>query len=58
MGFLLFILIIVLILQVGFWKTLAAILGAILMIPLLIALLIAIAFFSFAFFVGGFGRRP
>ncbi|HZP20168.1 MAG TPA: hypothetical protein VFB16_08145 [Bauldia sp.] len=53
MPLILFILVVLLILQVGFWKTLFALLGAILMIPLLIILAVAIVFFSLVFFTGG-----
>jgi hypothetical protein len=42
MKFIFFILLVILIAQIGFWKTLAAVLGAVAMIVLLALLLIAV----------------
>lgn len=53
-----FILLVVLIAQVGFWHTLGAILGAVLMIVLLMLLLVAVILVGVVSFVGRLGRGP
>ncbi len=58
MPLLVFILIVLLIAQLGFWHTLAAIIGAVLMIVLLILLAVGILFFGVLSFLGRVGRGP
>lgn len=53
-----FILLVLLIAQVGFWHTLGAILGAVLMIVLLMLLLVAVIMIGIISFVGRLGRGP
>ena len=54
MRFIFFILIILLIAQIGFWNTLGAVLGAVLMFVLLIPLLIAVAVLGGILLLAGF----
>ena len=56
MPILFFILLIVLIAQVGFWKTLGAILGAAMMIVLLIVIIVAVVVIGGFMVIGGMGR--
>jgi hypothetical protein len=58
MPLLFFVLIVLLIAQVGFWHTLGAILGAVLMVVVLIVLLAGLLIFGILNFLGGMGRRP
>jgi hypothetical protein len=53
-----FILLVLLIAQVGFWHTLGAIIGAVLMIVLLMLLLVAVILIGVVSFVGRLGRGP
>ena len=53
-----FILLVLLIAQVGFWHTLGAILGAVLMMIFLVLLLIAVVIMGVVSFVGRIGRGP
>jgi hypothetical protein len=52
-GFVFFILLVLLIAQVGFWHTLAAVIGATLMFVLLIPLLIAVAVIGLVLLLAG-----
>jgi hypothetical protein len=56
MPFVFFILLILLIAQVGFWHTLGAILGAVLMMILLVLLLVAVVLIGIFSFVGRMAR--
>jgi hypothetical protein len=61
MPFLFFVLLIILIAQIGFWKTLGAVIGAAAMLVLLIVLLIAVVIvggLAFATRMIGRGGRP
>jgi hypothetical protein len=58
MPLLLFILVIVLIVQIGFWKTLGAIIGAFLMFALLFAFAIAILVIGGLWIAGRLTRGP
>ena len=58
MPLLFFLLIVLLIAQIGFWHTLGAIIGAVLMIILLVLLLVAVIAVGFIGFVGRLGRGP
>jgi hypothetical protein len=53
-----FILLVLLIAQVGFWHALGAILGAVLMMILLVLLLIAVILVGILSFVGRIARGP
>ena len=53
-----FILLVLLIAQVGFWHTLGAILGAVLMTVLLVLLLIAVTIIGVLSFIGRMARGP
>ena len=54
MRFIFFVLLILLIVQIGFWNTLGAVLGAVLMFVLLIPLLIAVAVLGGILLLAGF----
>ena len=54
MRFIFFVLLILLIAQIGFWNTLGAVLGAVLMFVLLIPLLIAVAVLGGILLLAGF----
>ena len=53
-----FILLVLLVAQVGFWHTLGAILGALLMVILLVLLLFAVVLLGILSFAGRLGRGP
>lgn len=53
-----FILLVLLIAQVGFWHTLGAILGAVLMLILLVLLLVVVIIIGVQSFVGRLARGP
>jgi hypothetical protein len=53
-----FILLVLLIAQVGFWHALGAILGAVLMIILLVLLLVAVVLIGILSFAGRLARGP
>ena len=54
MRFIFFVLLILLIVQIGFWNTLGAVLGAVLMFVVLIPLLIAVAVLGGILLLAGF----
>jgi hypothetical protein len=54
MRFIFFVLLILLIAQIGFWNTLGAVLGAVLMFVLLIPLLLAVAILGGILLLAGF----
>jgi hypothetical protein len=54
MRFIFFVLLILLVAQIGFWNTLGAVLGAVLMFVLLIPLLIAVAVLGGILLLAGF----
>ena len=54
MRFIFFVLLLLLIAQIGFWNTLGAVLGAVLMFVLLIPLLIAVAVLGGILLLAGF----
>ncbi len=54
MRFIFFVLLILLIAQIGFWNTLGAVLGAVLMFVLLIPLLLAVAVLGGILLLAGF----
>lgn len=56
MPLIIFILIVILIAQIGFWDALGAILGAVLMVVLLVGLLAAIAVFGVLFLLNRLAR--
>ncbi len=58
MPLLFFILLVLLIAQVGFWHTLGAIVGAVLMLVLLVLLLAAVVLIGILSFVGRVARGP
>jgi Na+/H+-dicarboxylate symporter len=53
-----FILLVLLIAQVGFWHALGAVLGAVLMLVLLILLIVAVVLIGVLSFVGRLARGP
>ena len=53
-----FILLVLLIAQVGFWHTLGAVLGAVLMLILLVLLLVAVVTIGVISFIGRLGHGP
>ena len=57
MPLLFFILIVILIAQVGFWNTLGAILGAAAMMVLLVIIIVAVVVIGGFMVVGGMGRN-
>lgn len=56
MPLILFILVVILIAQIGFWDALGAILGAVLMVVLLVGLVAAIAIFGVLFLLNRLAR--